>query len=130
MKRLIYQGKIVGYEWRRKIDDASCITAWYKFEGEEDWHYNGEIMIDHDAYDTGIKHEDEWWYENDVFEAENTSNKYIFKYGESVEGHLGWYWSSTKSVLHIPLASHRIVGVKTGYMKRIGTIYDEKESTE
>ena len=59
MLRLLFNGKIVGYEWHRVLDGAEHMTIWYRDEGGTTWSHGG-YEIDHNAVERGERVGDEW----------------------------------------------------------------------
>ena len=124
MKRLILDGKIVGYESRKPVDSrARQIEVMRKRVNEDEWYSLGnpfawiEDWLYHDSFDTGIKVGDEWWFENDIIQ---------FGYGgEVVEGVLYF----TGCLFGIEYDNHvvDITVIFSSITKRIGTIYDKEK---
>ena len=114
MKRLILDGKIVGYQKTDKYEDKGNCLANYqrKVDEPEDAWLDSDWII-YDSFDIGIKVGDEWWFGND-----------IVKWKDS-QGNTGKCKISVNNILHMNLSS-RYSFYPT---KRIGSIYDSEETS-
>jgi len=76
MKRLLVKDanspsgyKIIGYSHNRiESDGATIMTEWFRSVSEPSWEsYNGDCMIDYEAFDLGVKVGNDWFFEGDLF---------------------------------------------------------------
>lgn len=91
MKRLLLNGKPVGYEWHTTINPKSDIQVVYHcpdLEFKDNLvdllgYYDEELdkIIEYNSFEVGIKANDEWWFEGDIIEFwHNDYENYIGDY--------------------------------------------------
>lgn len=141
------RGKIAGYEWvtnvtnipSDKMDDDLLNRLKYAPSGVNDillhfWTTEKMLkysMVDeplHDSYEPGIKVEDEWWFEGDIFEVVFATFAIKYSCGEKFTGELkylgvlGWIISDSDYKYEISLDK-----MSTGEfnLKRISNIHEE-----
>lgn len=117
MKRLLKDGKIVGYQKKDQTFDGRLIDIYS--DNLDNWWgaKDGRNPIDHDSFEQGIKVDGEWWFEGDKGSHE-VLRDFILKWDEE-DG--SFYLDhpaggrSNHAVAHLALA------------KKIGSIHDKKE---
>lgn len=90
MKRLINDGKIVGYQLHARINDFGTIMAVYQSPNIEfddskkiidlyDYNIDTEEPIGHDSYELGIKYDGDWIFEGDILELRGVVYELIYR---------------------------------------------------
>ena len=126
MSRLIFDGKIIGYEY--KINGITWQREMF-FEKDcklsLDYSLGPDTYIHHDSFNEGIKVGDEWWFTGDKI-------TYLASSGEIIEYTLiygdGSFWIHNKEIpLHFKLSdlwSDITIPGRIHY-KKIGNIYEK-----
>ena len=130
MKRLIKDGKIIGYQhhfFESLSNNRMVIMEAERFPfSEQDivtCISNGECSVfNYDSFDLGIKVGDEWWFEND--KISNDGFITTLRYGEFADTSThrlfsGWHITNGEFIMAISAKE------LFNNLKRIGTIYDK-----
>ena len=122
MKRLLWDGEIVGHERKRLNDNGKVITEWTSYSTPTCFEWTRRNYIDYNSFELSFKHNGERLFEGDTVEYDKFN-------GERITGILEY--QSNGFCIHktsIGYFSGNILNtVLSSNPKRIGNIHNEKE---